>query len=593
MPHDTALIATLAAGLGLAFVFGWLATRVGLPALVGYLLAGVAVGPSTPGFTADLSLSGQLAEVGVILLMFGVGLHFSIRDLLNVRRVVVPGAIAGMTALALAGTGLATLWRWPVGQAITFGLCICISSTVVVIRSFEQRGALDTGAGKVAVGWMVVEDLVMVLALVLLPALAPLLGGTAAGVAVGDATPLWLSLVITLAKVVAFSALMYVVGRRAIPWFLWQVARTGSRELFTLSVLAAALGIAVGAAVLFGVSFALGAFFAGLVISESDLSHQAAADALPLRDAFAVLFFVSVGMLFDPGILLRKPLEVLSIVALVMLLKPLVSGLLLLRLRKPVHSAVQVGASLGEIGEFSFILAGLAISLGLLDVEGRSLILAAALLSISLNPFLCRLTPRIEAWLAVRGHLVDAIEEPSEIPVALAAGAQLRAHAIVVGYGRVGGTIGRALAQCGVPFAVVEQDRQLVDRLREQGVCAVFGDAARVGILEQAAPARARLLVVATPDPFQARRVVELAREANPRIDVVVRTHTSAEQAYFERLGVGRVVMGEHELALGMAHYAIMSLGHGDDQADAVVEQLRTVGQGERTARDVAGVGGA
>jgi CPA2 family monovalent cation:H+ antiporter-2 len=592
MPHDTALIATLAAGLGLAFVFGWLATRVGLPALVGYLLAGVAVGPSTPGFTADLDLSAQLAEVGVILLMFGVGLHFSVRDLLNVRRVAVPGALTGMLTLTLAGTGLATLWGWPVGTAVTFGLCICISSTVVVIRSFEQRGALDTGAGKVAVGWMVVEDLVMVLALVLLPALAPAMGGTGAGLAARVGDPLWLVLTLTLAKVVAFTELMHFVGRRTIPWFLWQVARTGSRELFTLSVLAAALGIAVGAAALFGVSFALGAFFAGLVISESDLSHQAAADALPLRDAFAVLFFVSVGMLFDPGILLRQPLRVVAVVALVMLVKPLVSTLMLLRLRKPVHSAVQVGASLGEIGEFSFILAGLGISLGLLDADARSLILAGALLSISLNPLLAAVTPRVEAWLARRWHLVDAIEGPSEIPVALAGG-RMRDHAIVVGYGRVGSTIGRALAHCGVPYAVVEQDRQLVDRLRECGICAVFGDAARPGILEQASPAHARLLVVATPDPFQARQVVELARAANAALDIVVRTHTSGEQAYFERLGVGRVVMGEHELALGMAHYAITALGHGDDAADAAVELLRAEGRGERAARDVAGVAGA
>jgi monovalent cation:H+ antiporter-2, CPA2 family len=389
--------------------------------------------------------------------------------------------------------------------------------------------------------------------------------------------------------VIAFTAIMYFVGRRTIPWFLWQVARTGSRELFTLSVLAAALGIAVGAAAVFGVSFALGAFFAGLVISESDLSHQAAADALPLRDAFAVLFFVSVGMLFDPGILLRAPGKVLAVVALVMLLKPMVAGLMLLRLRKPVHSAVQVGASLGEIGEFSFILAGLGITLGLLDGDARSLILAAAMLSISLNPLLFALAPRLEGWLGQRWRFIGAIEETSEIPVALSV-RQLRDHAVIVGYGRVGGTIGRALASCGVSFAVVEQDRQLVDRLRERGVCAVYGDAARPGIMEQVSPATARLLVVATPDPFQARQVVELARAANPAIDVVVRTHTSAEQAYFERLGVGRVVMGEHELALGMTHYAIMALGHGDAEADVVVARLRDEGKTDRAARDVAGV---
>lgn len=582
MPHETALLATIAVGLGLAFVLGYLATRIGLPALVGYLLAGVAVGPHTPGFDADIGLASQLAEIGVILLMFGVGLHFSIRDLINVRRVVVPGALLGMLTLALAGTGLATLWGWPVGMAVTFGLSVCISSTVVVIRAFEQRNSLDTGSGKLAVGWMVVEDLVMVVALVLLPALAPAMGGVAVDPTAGS---LWSVLGTTLLKVTVFTALMYFVGRRVIPWLLWQVARTGSRELFTLSVLAAALGIAVGAATLFGVSFALGAFFAGLVISESDLSHQAAADALPLRDAFAVLFFVSVGMLFDPGILLREPLKVAAIVVMVMVLKPTVAALTLLRLRKPVHSALNVGASLGEIGEFSFILASLGLSLGLLDEDGRSLILAAALISISMNPLLFTMIPRFERWFQARPHLIGAIEEASGLPEA-AIGA-LRDHAIIVGYGRVGGAIGEALTRCNIPFAVVEQDRVLVDRLRSEGLVAAFGDAARAGILDTLAPDRARLLVVATPDPFQARQVVELARARNPELDIVVRTHSVAEQTYFERLEVGSAMMGERELALGMAHYSIVSLGHGDAEADRIVDTMRAIGRGKRTGAQV------
>lgn len=580
MPHETALIATIAVGLGLAFILGYIATKLSLPAIVGYLLAGVAVGPFSPGYTADTGLATQLAEIGVILLMFGVGLHFSLRDLMNVRRVVVPGALVGMTALTLAGTGLATLWGWTIGSAITFGLCICISSTVVVIRSFEQRSSLATGAGKLAIGWMVVEDLVMVIALVMLPALAPIMGGVAGENA---DTPLWMALGLTLLKVAVFSALMYFVGRRTIPWLLWQVARTGSRELFTLSVLASALGIAVGAAVLFDVSFALGAFFAGLVVSESDMSHQAAADALPLKDAFAVLFFVSVGMLFDPGILLREPLKVISVVLIVMLLKPAVAAFMLLRLRKSIHSALNVGASLGEIGEFSFILAGLAISLELLDVDGRSLILAAAIVSISLNPLLFAAAPSVRNWLHKRAGLINAIEEPSDTPVE--AEVTMHDHAIIVGYGRVGGTIGRALAQRNEKFMVIEHDRVLVDRLREQGIVTVYGDAARPGILDKASPKFARLLVVATPDPFQARQVVELAREAKPDLDIVVRTHTSAEQAYFEKLKVGRAVMGERELALGMAHYALVALGHGDDVADEQVNELRISGVAERAER--------
>ncbi len=588
MPHDTGLIVTIAAGLALAFVFGWLATRLKIPALVGYLFAGVVLSPNTAGYAADVGLAGQLAEIGVILLMFGVGLHFSLNDLMNVRRVALPGAIVGMIVLTLAGTAVASVWGWPIGSAITFGLCICISSTVVVIRAFEQRNALDTGAGKLAVGWMIVEDLVMVVALVMLPALAPIMGGNAASDPAIAAQPLWMALGITLAKVLAFSALMYFVGRRTIPWLLWQVARTGSRELFTLSVLAVALGIAVGAAALFGVSFALGAFFAGVIISESELSHQAAADALPLRDAFAVLFFVSVGMLFDPAILVRAPFKVLAVVAIVMLVKPAVSAAMLLLAKRSAHNAVNVGASLGEIGEFSFILAGLAVSLGLLTEDARSLILAAAMLSISLNPLLFAVAPRVQKWLQKTSPQIGAVAQTTEMPVA-ELGLMLRDHAIIVGYGRVGSLIGRALAQCGVPFAIVEQDRQLVERLRLGGINAVYGDAARVGVLALANPAHARLIVVATPDPFQARRVVEIAREAKPTVDIVVRTHSTSEQAYFEQLGVGRVVMGEHELALGMAHYAVMSLGHGDDRADEIVQQLRGTGRSDRLAIDISG----
>lgn len=571
MPHETALIATIAIGLGLAFLFGYLATRLKLPALAGYLLAGVAVGPYTGGFTADVSLAGQLAEIGVILLMFGVGLHFTVRDLLAVRRVAAPGALLGMTVLTLAGGGLALLWGWSGGAAFTFGLCISISSTVVVIRAFEQRHALDSVGGKLAVGWMIVEDLVMVIALVLLPALAPMLrgGGESEMASASIAT----ALALTLGKVLAFSALMYFVGRRIIPWLLWQVARTGSRELFTLSVLASALGIAVGAASLFGVSFALGAFFAGVVISESDLSHQAAADALPLQDAFAVLFFVSVGMLFDPGILVRAPFKVLSVVVLVMLIKPAVAGLMLVRTRNPAHTATTVAASLGEIGEFSFILAGLAVGLGILDEEARSLVLAAALFSITLNPLLFAAIPRVEAWMHRRWRWLDALEESGGIPIV--SGQPLAQHAILVGYGRVGSTVGRALTECGIPFAVVERDRSTVDRLRTEGITAVFGDAARPGILALAAPATARLLVVTAPEPFQARQVVELARQSNPTIITVVRTHTTAEQTYLEAQRVGRVVMGEQELALGMVHYALTALGREDDVADDIVSKLR------------------
>jgi CPA2 family monovalent cation:H+ antiporter-2 len=577
VPHSTALIVTVAAGLALAFVFGYLATRLRVPALVGYLVAGFAVGPYSPGFVADAQLASQLAEIGVILLMFGVGLHFSVRDLLDVRRVAGPGALVGITALCVAGAGLATAWGWAVGEALMFGLCVSISSTVVVIRAFEERDTLGAADGKLAVGWMVVEDLVMVVVLVLLPALAPTLGavgGTPATIATDPVMgSLALTLVLTVGKVVVFAALMYVVGRRAVPWLLWQVARSGSRELFTLAVLATALGIATGAAALFGVAVALGAFFAGLVISESDLSHQAAANALPLQDAFAVLFFVSVGMLVDPAIVLREPGKVLAAVALVMGLKPMAALLMLLRTRTPVHTAVTVSASLGEIGEFSFILAGLGVSLGLMDEDARGVVLAAALLSIALNPVLFRIAPFIERWVQRRWHWVDVIEAPAPLP--LSSGRSMSGHAIVVGYGRVGSTIGEALTRCGLEYAVVEQDRVVVDKLRTRGVCAVFGDASRPGVLEQASPATAKLLVVTAPDPFHVRQVIEIARQVNPGIGTVVRTHSVAEQGYLEALGVGRAIMGERELALGMVHYAMVALGRGEQQVAATVEALR------------------
>ena len=401
MPHETALLATIAVGFALAFVLGFAASRLGLPPLVGYLLAGVAVGPYSPGFVADTGLASQLAEIGVILLMFGVGLHFSLSDLLAVRRIALPGAVTQIAVATALGAAVAHVWGWSWGQGIVLGLALSVASTVVLLKALEDRGILDTVDGRIAVGWLIVEDLVTVLALVLLPALAVTLGGRAPAVADGAAPAgLGMTIALTLGKVVAFLVVMLVVGRRAVPWMLEHVARTGSRELFTLSVLAVALGVAVGAAALFGVSFALGAFFAGVVINESDLSHQAAADALPFQDAFAVLFFVSVGMLFDPRILLREPLEVLAVVAIVMLGKSAAAFLIVLLFRYPVRTALTVSASLAQIGEFSFILAGLGASLGLLPPEGQSLVLAGALISITLNPLLFGLIAPLTARLS-------------------------------------------------------------------------------------------------------------------------------------------------------------------------------------------------
>ena len=395
MSHETALITTVAAGFGMALLFGLAATRLRLPALVGYLLAGVALGPFTPGFVADAQLAPQLAEIGVILLMFGVGIHFSLRDLLAVRRIAVPGAVAQIAAATLLGAGLGRFWGWSWGAGLVFGLSLSVASTVVLLRALEERNASGSPEGRIAIGWLIVEDLAMVLALVLLPAAAPHGASSTPGGLVG-------LLGVTLAKVGAFVALMAFVGRRAVPWLLERVAATGSRELFTLAVLAVALGIAVGAAFLFGVSFALGAFLAGMVINESELSHEAATNALPLRDAFAVLFFVSVGMLVDPTILLSAPLQVLAVVGIVVVGKSLAALAIVLAFGHPPRTALTIAASLGQIGEFSFILAALGVSLGLLPAEARSLILAGALLSITLNPLLFGAIDSVDRWVLRR-----------------------------------------------------------------------------------------------------------------------------------------------------------------------------------------------
>ncbi|WP_188259325.1 cation:proton antiporter [Azospirillum tabaci] len=390
MSHDVPLISMIAIAFGLAFIFGYLADRIRLPPLVGYLVAGIIIGPFTPGFVADGALAAQLAEIGVILLMFGVGLHFSPSDLLAVRKIAIPGAVGQIGLATALGVGLAWLWGWSLGAGLVLGLSLSVASTVVLLKALEERDMLNTAEGRVAVGWLIVEDLAMVLALVLLPALAEVLGGHAPGAAAGHGAgpdgPIWLTLALTLGKVAAFSVLAIVLGPRVVPVILTKVARTGSRELFTLSVLAIALGVAYGSAVLFGVSFALGAFFAGVVLNESRFSHKAATDSMPLQDAFAVLFFVSVGMLFDPSILLRDPLAVIAVVALIVVGKSLIAFGIVILLRFPVGMGLAVSASLAQIGEFSFILVGLGLSLGLLPDEGRDLVLAGALLSITLNP---------------------------------------------------------------------------------------------------------------------------------------------------------------------------------------------------------------
>jgi CPA2 family monovalent cation:H+ antiporter-2 len=581
MPHQTALIATIAAGLGLAFLLGFAAARIRLPPLVGYLLAGIAVGPFTPGFVADAGLAQQLAEIGVILLMFGVGIHFSVADLLAVRRIALPGAVVQIAVATALGAAIAHQWGWPWGSGVVFGLCLSVASTVVLLRALEDRQMLDSSDGRIAVGWLIVEDLATVLVLVLLPALAGPLGGNAghaSGADSGGTASLLIAIGVTIAKVAVFVALMLVVGSRAVPWLLQRVARTGSRELFTLSVLAVALGIAVGASALFGVSFALGAFFAGMVVNGSDLSHEAATEALPLQDAFSVLFFVAVGMLFDPAILIRQPLEVLAVVLIVMIGKSLASFIIVLAFRYPLSTALMISASLAQIGEFSFILAALAVTLGLLPAEGQSLIVACALISISLNPVAFALTGWVYRWISARPRLLALLERPAgpsaELP---ASGVEqtMRDHVILIGYGRVGRVIGETLEQASVPYVVVEQNIELVEALRSQGVPILYGDASRPDVLRRAHVEHARILVLATPDVYRARAIIELARSANPTIDTVARTHSESERSYLEHHGVGVALVGEHELAVGLVHYAMLSMGCAEDHTDATIDAIR------------------
>ena len=563
MPHDIPLITTIAAALGFGLIFGFIATRMKLPALVGYLAAGILIGPATPGFAADTVLAGQLAEIGVMLMMFGVGLHFSLDDLWEVRRIALPGAVLQIAAATGMGMALAHWWGWSIGGGLVFGLALSVASTVVLLRALEERGILDSFNGRIAVGWLVVEDLVTVLVLVLLPPLASSLGGAAPddghAVAAGAAAvPLWQTLAITFGKVGGFIAFMLLIGRKLFPWLLWQVARTNSRELFTLCVIAAAVGIAYGATKLFGISFALGAFFAGMVLRESELSHRAAEESLPLRDAFAVLFFVSVGMLFEPSIVTEQPLKLMAVVGIIVFGKSIAAYVLVIVLRYPLRTALTVSASLAQIGEFSFILAALGISLKLMPHEGQSLILAGAIISIALNPLVFAAVKPLERWFGRNAGLAakfDRSADPlAELPMTVPQ-EKLHDQVVLVGYGRVGRRIAAALTAQHIPFVVAEQNREVVDQLRRDGIPAVAGNAGEPAVLIQAHIARARMLVIATPDTFHVRSMVETARALNPGIQTVVRTHSEEEAELLSNERAGKIFIGEHELANGMAEY--------------------------------------
>jgi len=555
------LIVTLAVALGLSLVFGFIATRLKLPALVGYLFAGALIGPHTPGFVADVDLAMQLAEIGVMLLMFGVGLHFSIPDLLSVRRIAVPGAIVQMLVATALGAGLALFWGWSLSGALVFGTSLSVASTVVLLRALEARGELETGNGRIAVGWLIVEDLAMVIVLVLLPALVSLGEGAAAGGSI-----IW-TLARTLLAVAAFVALMLLVGRRVLPWMLWQISRTGSRELFTLCVFAVAVGIAYGAAVLFGVSVALGAFFAGLVLRESEFSHRAAEESLPFRDAFAVLFFVSVGMLFDPMVLVEHPLQVVAVTAIIMVGKSIAAALLVLALRYPLSTALTVSVSLAQIGEFSFILVALGGSLGVLPADGQSLVVAGALLSIALNPLLFALSEPAREWVVARSALarrLEARDDPLAALPTMTDEKYLARQVVLVGYGVVGRAIASALTAREIPLVVVEQSRDRVAVLRREGRIAVAGDATEPIMLVQAHIAEAGLLVIAASDSTDVRPVVATARALNPSIPIIARAANEEEARLLMADGIQHVIHAKAALAEAMTSAAVALMKPAD-----------------------------
>ncbi|WP_437879922.1 YbaL family putative K(+) efflux transporter [Pseudomonas sp. LRF_L74] len=544
MPHHTPLLATLAAGLVLAFILGTLAQRLRISPLVGYLLAGVVAGPFTPGFVADQALSQEISELGVILLMFGVGLHFSLKDLMSVKAIAIPGAVVQITVATLLGMALAWGLGWSLGAGLIFGLALSVASTVVLLRALEELNLLDTQRGRIAIGWLIVEDLVMVLALVLLPALSGMLGGKAHE---GDVS-IGMQLLITLAKVGAFIAIMLLGGRRVIPWVLAKVSATGSRELFTLAVLAIAMGIAYGSALLFDVSFALGAFFAGMVLNESELSHDAAEKTLPLRDAFAVLFFVSVGMLFDPLVLIKEPLPVLATFLVIVVGKSLAALAIVRAFGHPLSTALTISASLAQIGEFSFILISLGIGLELLPEQGRDLLLAGAILSILVNPLLFVGIQRLQPWLDRR----EGVGQPSTVEVDAPPPIHERNHALLIGYGRVGRRVAERLREAGIPLVVTEDSRAGLDELRAAGISSVLGNAARPGVLELAQVEHARWLLIAIANGFEAGQIAQQARALNPDLEIIARAHFDAEVDYLEQNGADLVIMGEREIANGM-----------------------------------------
>ncbi|EKK5375707.1 YbaL family putative K(+) efflux transporter [Morganella morganii] len=544
--HSTPLITTIVGGLVLAYLLGMLAQRLKISPLVGYLAAGVLAGPFTPGFVADASLAPELAEIGVILLMFGVGLHFSLKDLLAVKNIAIPGAICQIAVATILGLGLSGLFGWGLFTGIVFGLSLSTASTVVLLRALEERQLIESQRGQIAIGWLIVEDLAMVLTLVLLPAAASIINNPEASASTSE---LLMSLAVTIGKVVAFILIMIFIGRRVIPWLLARTAATGSRELFTLAVLVLALGIAYAAVALFDASFALGAFFAGMVLNESELSHRAAQDTLPLRDAFAVLFFVSVGMLFDPMVLINHPLGVLGVLAIIIIGKSAAALLLVRMFGHNRRTALTVAVSLAQIGEFAFILAGMGVTLEVLNRQANDLILAGAIVSIMLNPVLFTLLDRYleKTETPEEQQEEETLEEITQVPV------NICGHTIVVGYGRVGAMLADKLHNKGYPVVVVEDTRARFEELAERGYPSVMGNAVAQDVLELARADCASSLLLTIPNGYEAGEIVAKARAMNAHMTIIVRAHYDDERTYIMERGANRVVIGEFEIARAMS----------------------------------------
>ena len=559
MPHDVDLIILLAVGFGMALIFGYIAARLRLPPLIGYLIAGIIISPNTPGIVGDIHLANQLAELGVMFLMFGVGMHFSLNDLLQVRRIALPGAILQIAVATLLGIGVSMYWGWSFGSALIFGLSLSCASTVVLLKALGDRGLLDSVNGKIAVGWLLVEDLVMVLALVLLPATAMLLGGHALP-GTDTSQSIWLTIGITLLKVTGFIAFMLIIGKRLVPMIMQFVARLGSRELFTLTVVAAAVSIAYGSYAVFGVSMALGAFFAGMVVKESDFSHRAEEETLPLREIFSILFFVSVGMLFDPSILIEEPLRILAVIAIIMVGKTLAAIALVLFFRYPINTALTVGASLAQIGEFSFILATLGLSLGLLTPDAQNLILAGALFSITLNSFVFSAIEPVQRWIRERSHLARLLERSAD-PLAMLPDevdqAYLRDQVVIIGYGGVGRRITENLIQQNIKVVIAEENREIVEKLRSQGIAAVSGEATEPNVLIQAHIQHARLLVISPMDILDIHRIVDISKQLNPEIQVLICAESKEEAAVIREEQLGEVFYAKEEMAKNMSHHIL------------------------------------